>query len=112
MDSRKRNPRTRPTTQTIDQIEARAAEITQAERDVMNDLAEWLRAAAVELPVESKLPVTFARVANDIELFTGRNATIPALGVHDVYRAVEDWGREQLREWVANIEKVLGDAPS
>ena len=46
MSTSKRNPRPRQraTTQTIEQIEARAAEIEQAERDVMLDLAEWLRA--------------------------------------------------------------------
>jgi hypothetical protein len=63
--------RQRATTQTIEQIEAQAEAIRQAEADVMADLAAWLRDRAVELPVESKLPMQFALMANDLELFSG-----------------------------------------
>jgi hypothetical protein len=101
-------PRKRATTQTIDEIEAQAAAILQQERDVMNDLAAWLRAAAVELPVESKIPVKFAKVANSIELYTGRNGTIPGLGTYKVDQAVEEWGREAIEDYADELQKWLG----
>lgn len=94
-------------TQTIDQIEARAAEIAEAERSALRDLAEWLRAVAVELPAESKLPLRFSESARTLDLWsTGGHATTgywcamdamvrdcaheqEALGLLGVIRAIE-----------------------
>lgn len=58
--------RARRATQTIDELEARAAEIAEAEREAVCQVAELLRELAVTLPVESELPMRFAKTARMI----------------------------------------------
>jgi hypothetical protein len=110
MASSKPNPRSgdRATTQTIDQIEAQAAAIEHAECAVMQDLAAWLRERAVELPVESKLPMRFAKAAKDIELFTGGSSAMPEFAARrGVQRnLVDKWGHERCEE----LRDLLDDA--
>lgn len=103
-------PRRRATTQTIEQIEAQAAAIEHAECAVMQDLAAWLRERAVELPVESKLPMRFAKAANDIELFTGGSSSMPEFAARrGVQRnLVDEWGRERCEELRDLLEDALG----
>lgn len=102
----KPRPRRRATTQTIEEIEARAAEILQAERDVLADLAEWLRAAAVELPVESKLPIRMAKAANNADLFT--RGDLAEFGVRDTEKLIDEWNRERCEMMFDALAKVLG----
>ena len=79
-------------TQTIDQIEARAAAIDRAERDALARLAAFLRDLAVELPVESKLPVEFAKSAKTLGLWRdgGRAAVGYRCAMADLVRDVND----------------------
>lgn len=57
----------RGSSQTIDEIEARAAEIAHAEREAVCQVTELLRELAVTLPVESELPMRFAKTARRID---------------------------------------------
>jgi hypothetical protein len=123
----------RSTTQTIAQIEARAAEVREAERDALFDLAEFLRALAVELPVESKLPLKFAESAKALELFGRPGGTLMVAGygcamddlVHEsaedaelaaavaTIRALEMFpaaskGERSLRELVPHLREAYG----
>src|SRR4051794_26072319 len=68
----------RQSTQTIEQIEARAAEINEVERCALRELAAFLRDRAVELPVESKLPLRFAESAKTLDLFARTTGGFPA----------------------------------
>src|SRR4051794_38449787 len=70
----------RATTQTIEQIEARAAAIDEAERDSLRRLAAFLRDLAVELPVESKLPLQCADAAKTLDQFARPSGTLMAAG--------------------------------
>jgi hypothetical protein len=104
------NPRPgrRATTQTIEQIEAQAEAVRQAEEDVMVDLAAWLRAAAVELPVESKLPVKLAKTASNIDLYTGRGSAYPALGLWHVDEVINDRNRQEAEGLLERLAMALG----
>lgn len=101
----------RQTTQTIEQIEARAAEIVEAERTAMRELAAFLRNRAVELPVESKLPLRFAESAQTLDLFERPGGNLMAAGyscamdqmVQDSASALEAAG---LRGVLQAIEQV------
>jgi leucyl aminopeptidase len=59
----------RQTTQTIAQIEAKAAEIEHAEREAMTELVAFIRELMCSLPPESRYPLRFARAADNIEQF-------------------------------------------
>jgi hypothetical protein len=91
--------------QTIDQIEARAVEVKEAERDAMRRLAEALREIAVELPPESTLPIRLAKAAKTIDLF--QLGSHPDVGLMDVPRLVDEWGVEACAELVASL-RVAG----
>jgi hypothetical protein len=77
---------------TIEEIEARAAEVLEADRDAMRRLAEFLRELAVELPAESSLPLNLAKAAKTIDLF--QRGAHPELGLMDLPRIVDEWGVE------------------
>ena len=77
---------------TIQEIEARAAEVLEAERDAMRRLAEVLRELAVELPGESGLPLKLAKAAKTIDIF--QSGAHPDLGLMDLPRIVDEWGVE------------------
>lgn len=64
----KREPTDGP--RTIEQIEQRAAEIHRAECDALRSIAAFLREQAVNLPVESRLPLDFAEAANTLDTFS------------------------------------------
>jgi hypothetical protein len=110
MSQHQPNPRRgrRATTQTIEQIDAEAAAIRQAEEDVMVALAGYLRDLAVQLPVESKLPVVFAKTAKAIGLYTGRESEFPWLGFRDVSQMVEEYGRERCEDLYGSLARQLG----
>ena len=90
-----------PGPRTIDEIEARAAEVLEAERDGMRRLAEFLRELAVELPPESGLPLKLAKAAKTIELF--ERGSHPGIGTMDLFEVIEEWGVEACAELAAKL---------
>src|SRR5215217_8250307 len=57
------------TTQTIEEIERRAADVLEQERQALRALVDCLREIAVRLPVESRLPLDLAKAAGTLELW-------------------------------------------
>ncbi len=92
-------------TLTIEEIEAQAERVTEAERDAMRRLAVFLREIAVELPAESKAPVRLAKVAKSIDLYT--TGTEPALwSCCTVEEIVREYGVDAVDEYIAKLEQA------
>src|SRR4051794_24880595 len=104
-------PARRQTTQTIAQIEARAAEVAQHEREAVCRIADLLRELAVTLPAESKLPMRFAKTARSID---GRGACEVgnSLAAYDVNSLAGECGREQERDAAAAMVRAVEMFPS
>lgn len=94
--------------QTIEQIEARDAEVRTAERDAMSQLAELLRELAVELPPESRLPIRFAKTANYIDIFT--TGPYHVMRTTDIDRLVNEWSLEEIEALIPKLESALREA--
>jgi leucyl aminopeptidase len=80
----------RQTTQTIAEIELRAAEIEHAEREAMTELVAFIRELMCTLPPESAFPLRFARAADNIEQFND---------------AAFDWGASVQAGWLDHITR-------
>lgn len=83
------------TTQTIEQIEARLVEVREADRDAMQRIADLLRELAVTLPIESKLPLRFAKAAKSIDAYTGGGILDPAGADWYVETVVREHGEDE-----------------
>jgi SOS response regulatory protein OraA/RecX len=92
--------------QTIEQIEAHAAAVLEEERQALRALAACMRELAVRLPVESKLPVRMAKAARSADLFSGGD--VAWVGLLDVERLVDEWGREQCERLLDTLAEYLG----
>src|SRR4051794_20764239 len=81
--------------QTIEAIEARAAEIVERERVAMLNIAAFFRETAVELPPESRMPVRLANAARTLDSFA--RGSEPALwGCLTFDKVVEAYSNELL----------------
>lgn len=79
---------------TIDELEARAANIRAAEMAAMHALGEALRELAVGLPDGSKLAVAFAKQAQALEVFATGGPDPGLWG----WATMDRFVRERLRE--------------
>jgi hypothetical protein len=95
---------------TIEDIERRAEEVEGAELEALHRVAELLRELAVELPHESKLPVSFANTAKRIEKYLTYTFH-PSWAVRDLNTMVEDAGREGMERYTRQLEEFLGWEP-
>jgi hypothetical protein len=86
--------------QTIEEIEARADAIKQAENEAMSALAAFLRDLAVTLPPESKLPVRFAEAAKSIDLFGD------AAAFWRVEQGIREWNADKVDELIALAQRA------
>ncbi len=91
------------TPRTIEEIEAQAERVTEAERDAMRRLAAFLRELAVELPAESKAPVRLAKVAKKLDIFI--DGTEPASWCClPVEQFVREYGADAVDDYIAKLD--------
>lgn len=104
--------RARRATQTIDEIEARAAEIVEAERASLQRLAAFLRNEAVELPVESKMPLRLAKAAKTVSLFVDGSSQEAGIscGLDSLIRDLGDEHDARLVQEVVRAMDACADA--
>jgi hypothetical protein len=76
---------------TIEELEARAAEIDAAEGQAIAELVDHLREGAVKLPEGSQLALTFARCARGIEPWAkpGYEGAGRSMGVFNMTREIQ-----------------------
>lgn len=90
---------------TIEDLEAQAAAVTEAEREAMRRLAAFLRELAIELPAESRIPVRMAKAAKNLDVFT--NATEPGhWGCGTVDQIVQEYGIDAVDDYIAQLERA------
>lgn len=90
---------------TIEDIERRAAEVRDAEREALRSLAAHVRELAVQLPPESRVPIRFANLARELDLFEDHAEAAFAVLRQEVVNEVV---REQVEDWVASLQQWLG----
>jgi hypothetical protein len=90
--------------QTIEDIERRAEEIKDAELDTLARLAAFIRELAVELPPESRMPLIFAKTANDLDTYVTYRWN-PAWSRRDLDRMADECGADTLEEFAAQLQR-------
>jgi hypothetical protein len=99
---------------TIEEIEQRAAEVHEAEREAFRRLAELMRELAVTLPAESSLPLHLAQNAKGILGILDISArmevkaeTVRIVAGRNVDKTADTFERDELEQLVAVCQRAL-----